>query len=233
MPPLPANLTPQNSISPIPILPSPAFHVAQGALQRFFKASLSCSLSATLLISSSEPAIASIPLSAPSSIEQQRKALGQLGVATKQPIKQKTDEEPVSKKVERVMALMAQSSTAAEAGDFATALNCQTEIIQRYPDLALAERARIARALLYFQVGRTSDALLQLEDEEVVLRGSAEVHAALAVIFYSLGKPVQAEQQWTVATEFDSRYSDINFVKTERHWPPKLVESLEKFLTLS
>lgn len=35
------------------------------------------------------------------------------------------------------------------------------------------------------QVGRTSDAILALEDEEVALRGSAEVHAALAALMYT------------------------------------------------
>ena len=82
-------------------------------------------------------------------------------------------------------------------------------------------------------MGKVNDALLQLEDEEVALRGSAEVHAALAAIFYDLGKPLQAEQQWTVATEFDKRYIDLDWVQRERHWPPKLLASLQKFLSLS
>jgi tetratricopeptide (TPR) repeat protein len=181
------------------------------------------------------PAFASIPLSSPAPQEQQRRALGQLGVNTRRPEQNnnKEDEEPVSQKVERVMALMEEARTAQEDGDFSTALRANSEIIGRYPDLALAERARIARGLLLYQVGKAEEAMLQLEDEEVALRGSAEVHAALAVICYDLGKTEQAEQQWTVASEFDSRYSDVYWVQKERHWPPKLIQALENFLNLS
>jgi len=194
---------------------------------------LTIALSALMAIPS--PALASIPLSSPPSGEQQRLALGQLGVNTRRPPEQNinTEEEPVSKKVERVMALMEEAKTASDDGDFSTALRAHSEIIARYPDLALAERARIARGLLLYQVGKPQEALLQLEDEEVALRGNAEVHAALAVIFYDLGKPVQAENQWNVASEFDSRYSDVYWVQKERHWPPKLIIALENFLNLS
>ncbi len=135
--------------------------------------------------------------------------------------------------VKKVTTLTAAADAAAAAGDFPEALRCETEIVQRYGDLALAERARVRRALLLFQVGRTEDALLQLEDEEVALRGNAEVHAALATVLYSRGRSSAAEQQWDVATEFDKRYADPQWVAAERRWPPALLDALQRFLSLS
>ena len=219
---------PVNSVSLVPLAP---FTFRNGP-----NVALACALSAlTVATTLPGPALASIPLSSPAPQAQQRRALNQLGVPTRRQNSRddRKDEEPVSKKIERVTSLMAEASAAAEAGDYETALRCESEIIARYPDLALAERARIARGLLLYQVGRPQDALLELEDEEVALRGSAEVNASLGVIFYDLGKPVQAEQHWAVASEFDKRYSDVNWVRNERHWPPKLIQALEKFLNLS
>jgi tetratricopeptide (TPR) repeat protein len=157
-----------------------------------------------------------------------------MGVKTRNPVQNNNkEEEPVSKQIQRVTALMEEARTAAEDGEWGSAIRANSEIIGRYPDLALAERARVARGLLLYQVGKPEEALLQLEDEEVALRGNAEVHAAVAVICYDLGKTSQAEQQWNVATEFDSRYSDVYWVQKEKKWPPKMILALEKFLNLS
>ena len=61
-------------------------------------------------------------------------------------------EEPVRAQVEKVMALMADGREAAERGDYDAALSSYTAIVERFPDLALAERARVTRALLLYQV---------------------------------------------------------------------------------
>jgi hypothetical protein len=64
-------------------------------------------------------------------------------------------------------------------------------------EFATTEYARLSRALTLYQLGDVSDAILQLEDLEVALRGYAEVHAALAAILY-VERPArlnQAEQQ--------------------------------------
>lgn len=198
---------------------------------------LACALSALALASPPLPAAASIPLSSPPPQEQQRRALGQLGVAVRRPPSisstRQPSEEPVSVQIEKVAALKAASEAAAASGDYTEALRCETEIVQRYGDLALAERARVRRALLLFQVGRSEDALYQLEDEEVALRGNAEVHAALAAVLYDRGRVSAAEQQWDIATEFDSRYADVRWVTAERRWPPALLDALQRFLSLS
>lgn len=118
---------------------------------------------------------------------------------------------------------------------FSQALQNYTTITQDYGDLALAEYARIGRALCLYQVGRVSDALLLLEDVEVVLRGAAQVHAALAALLYTERPSLifRAEQNWDISQEFDKRYSDVEWVRVNKHWPPKACDSLERFLKLA
>ena len=67
----------------------------------------------------------------------------------------------------------------------AQALQHYTEITRRFPGLAITERARVKRALLLYEVGQVQQALAELDDEEIALRGYAEVHAALAAILYT------------------------------------------------
>ncbi len=84
------------------------------------------------------------------------------------------------------------------------------------------------------QVGQPSQALLELEDEEVSMKGQAEVHAALAAVLYA-ERPAQrlrAEQQWDAAQAFDTRYSDTDWVRQAKHWPPRMVQALDSFLKL-
>lgn len=124
---------------------------------------------------------------------------------------------------------------AIDEGQYSDALQNFAYVLDKYPDYALAEYARVGRALLYYQAGDASRAILELESEEVVLTGYAEVHAALAAILYA-ERPAQvlrAEQQWTVATSFDTRYGDPAWVRREKHWPPRAVAALERFLSLT
>ncbi len=60
-------------------------------------------------------------------------------------------------------------------GRLLQALQKYTTIVKEHSDLALAERARIKRALMLYETGAVEQALLELEDEEVALRGNAEV----------------------------------------------------------
>ncbi|KAF5833359.1 hypothetical protein DUNSADRAFT_10400 [Dunaliella salina] len=121
-----------------------------------------------------------------------------------------------------------------DKGRFQEALNAYTYITGRYGDLALAEYAKIGRSLCLYQVGRASDAILLLEDEEVTFRGSAQVHAALAALLYAERPSLafRAEEEWDISQEFDKRYTDVEWVRTQKHWPPKALESLTRFLQL-
>ena len=65
--------------------------------------------------------------------------------------------------------------TCASIGADLQALVSYTSIVRKYPDLALAERARVKRALLLFETGQVQQSIVELEDEEIALRGNAEV----------------------------------------------------------
>lgn len=187
------------------------------------------------------PTLASVPLAPSTPLQQQQlRALQQLGVRSNNLSTPSSKTSPVQisvrEEIAAVTSLMAHAEHSMDDSDWNAAINDYTTIINEYSDLALAERARIHRALLLFQIGRSNDALLQLEDEEVILRGQPEVHAALAVVLYSSESPLQrarAEQQWDIATEFDGRYSDVQWVKANKKWPPRMLVALENFLTLS
>lgn len=84
------------------------------------------------------------------------------------------------------------------------------------------------------QEGATSQALTELNELELDLRGNPETHAALAAVLY-IERPAQrwrAEQQWDIAVGFDRRYEDVGWVQENKHWPPRLLEALDKFLSL-
>ncbi len=41
-----------------------------------------------------------------------------------------------------------------------------------------------------------------------------------------------ATQQWEVAREFDSRYTNPQWVRDTKYWPPRAVDALTRFLAL-
>ena len=43
---------------------------------------------------------------------------------------------------------------------------------------------------------------------------------------------VHSSQEWEVASSFDKRYSDLEWVRTAKHWPPKMMVALERFLDI-
>jgi hypothetical protein len=71
------------------------------------------------------------------------------------------------------------------------ALNDYSYILATHSDLALSEYARTGRALVLYELGQPSDALLALQDQATQLVGSAEVHAALAAVLW-VERPNQA-----------------------------------------
>ncbi|KAI7841317.1 hypothetical protein COHA_004936 [Chlorella ohadii] len=129
---------------------------------------------------------------------------------------------------------MAEGRAAEAEGNYGAALERYTSVVQQFPDFATTEYARLSRALMLYQLGKVSDAILQLQDLEVSLRGYAEVHAALASILY-VERPALlevAEQQWEIAMEFNQQFADAAWVQQYKHWPPRLMTALNRFLTL-
>ena len=74
--------------------------------------------------------------------------------------------------------------TAIDQGRNRDALRLYSYIASEFPDLALSQYARVGQALLTYEAGDASDAILELEDEAVAFVGSAEIHAALAALLY-------------------------------------------------
>lgn len=151
-----------------------------------------------------------------------------------------SEPESTRERIQRLQQLMSAGNAASADGEYAAALATFDSVVRMFPDFATTEYARLSRALMLYQVGssdaiRVSDAILQLEDLEVALRGYAEVHAALAVILY-VERPArlqQAEQQWEIAMEFNKSFSDRDWVYRTKHWPPRLMAALDRFLTLT
>lgn len=70
---------------------------------------------------------------------------------------------------------------------------------------------------------------------QVSLRGYAEVHAALAAMLW-VERPAlrqAAETQWEIAMEFNQRFADAEWVAATKHWPPRLMVALDRFLRLA
>ncbi|KAJ9521794.1 hypothetical protein QJQ45_024659 [Haematococcus lacustris] len=137
-------------------------------------------------------------------------------------------------RAEKALRLLAAARSAVDQGRYEQALLTFSQVATEDADLALAAYARMGRALMLYQTGNTREALLALEDEEVSLRGAAEVHAALAALLWveKPGLAFRAEQQWAVAREFDTRYSDVAWVAANKHWPPRALDALTRFLRL-
>ena len=60
----------------------------------------------------------------------------------------------------------------------------------------------------------------------------ADARAALTALNWSKGESGQAESNWIAVTELDPRYSDEEWLKTVRRWPPKPIKDLMNFIDL-
>lgn len=128
--------------------------------------------------------------------------------------------------------------------------------------MAFSEYARVGRALALYEVGDREEAIAEMEDVSISLKGypgifveflhfmvmlqmenchfslilhpSAEIHAALAAALYAdKHAALLAENQFAIATLLDPHFTDISYVRDTKHWPPSLISSLQHFITLS
>ena len=93
-------------------------------------------------------------------------------------------------RIQRLQALMAAGRAAEDAGDYAAALQQYDAVVQQFPDFATTEYARLARALMLYQLGRVSDAILQLQVCEC---GCACACAPIAVALLDWAERLQAQ----------------------------------------
>jgi len=142
---------------------------------------------------------------------------------------------PVARRAQDALARLRAAEAAVDAGDYAAAERHYRAVVREHGDLALSEYARFGAALLAYERGDATSAIAGLQDSCQALRGRAEAHAALAAVLYA-ERPAQlsrAELEFEVASEFDSRFGDAAWVARERHWPPKAVGALRRFLSLA
>ncbi|XP_009349738.1 uncharacterized protein LOC103941268 [Pyrus x bretschneideri] len=140
----------------------------------------------------------------------------------------------ISRRISDALELLEKGRELQALGDFDQALVCFTQVIEKYNDFAFSDYARVGRSLVLYEVGNREDAIAEMEDVSISLKGYPEVHAALAAALYvDKHAPLLAENQFTIATLLDPHYTDLSYVKEMKHWPPSLVSSLQHFITLS
>jgi len=60
----------------------------------------------------------------------------------------------------------------------------------------------------------------------------ADARAALTALNWSKGESGNAESNWIAVTELDPRYSDEEWLKKIRRWPPQPIKDLMNFIDL-
>ncbi|KAJ3671620.1 hypothetical protein LUZ60_007699 [Juncus effusus] len=140
----------------------------------------------------------------------------------------------VSRRVGEAVGLLELARDFQAKGDFPQALLFFTQLVKDYKDFALSEYARVGRALVLYEIGDRDEAIAEMEDVSISLKGYPEIHAALAAALYvDKHAPLLAENQFAIATLLDPHYTDLSYVRETKHWPPSLVSSLQHFITLS
>ncbi|KAL5752161.1 hypothetical protein ACOSP7_022339 [Xanthoceras sorbifolium] len=140
----------------------------------------------------------------------------------------------LSRRVSEALELLEKGRELQALGDFTKALDYFTLVVENYKEFAFSDYARVGRALALYEVGDREEAIAEMEDVSISLKGYPEVHAALAAVLYAdKHAPLLAENQFSIATLLDPHYTDLSYVKETKHWPPSLVSSLQHFITLS
>lgn len=127
------------------------------------------------------------------------------------------------------MAFNNRGNAKAGRGDYAGAIADYHQATLLAPNFAFA---RASEALMHYELGEDKEALRQLR---AILRKYpmfADARAALTALLWQQGNSGEAESNWVSAVGLDSRYRDLDWVKTVRRWPPRVTESLAGFLTL-
>lgn len=92
--------------------------------------------------------------------------------------------------------------------------------------------ARVNYALALYQVGETTEAVRSLRAIVRKYPNFADARAALTAALWTTGKQGEAESHWVAVSGLDTRYRDLDWVRSIRRWPPAVADALEQFLTL-
>ncbi|XP_021274722.1 uncharacterized protein LOC110409630 isoform X2 [Herrania umbratica] len=129
----------------------------------------------------------------------------------------------ITRRVSEAVELLERGKELQAQGDFPKALQIFTTVVENYKDFAFSDYARVGRALALYEVGDREEAIAEMEDVSISLKGYPEVHAALAAALYvDKHAPLLAENQFAIATLLDPHFTDISYVVETKHWPPSL-----------
>jgi len=92
--------------------------------------------------------------------------------------------------------------------------------------------ARSSLALADFQLGNLYESEEELKKLIRRYPTFADARAALTALSWSNGEPGKAESNWIAVTELDPRYSDEEWLKKIRRWPPQPIKDLMNFIDL-
>lgn len=91
---------------------------------------------------------------------------------------------------------------------------------------------QLGRALVLYQLNNKNESIEYFKSLASKYPLFSDAQAALAVMLYERGTDsdiADALERWETAVEGDSRYTDVEWVRDIRRWPPRLVQSLETF----
>lgn len=114
-------------------------------------------------------------------------------------------------------------------GDWEAAVKDYRQATQLAPNFAWAQ-ANLALAL--YELGRYPEAVQKMRNIARKYPMFPDVRAALTAVLWSQGQQGEAESNWVAAVGMDTRYQDLDWVKSVRRWPPNMVLALDKFLNL-
>ncbi|XP_038901436.1 uncharacterized protein LOC120088306 isoform X4 [Benincasa hispida] len=121
----------------------------------------------------------------------------------------------ISRRVSEAVELLDKGRELQALGDFNQALLYFTKVIDKYKDFAFSDYARVGRALALYEIGDREEAIAEMEDVSISLKGYPEVHAALAAALYvDKHAALLAENQFTIATLLDPHYVDISPIRS-------------------
>jgi len=88
-------------------------------------------------------------------------------------------------------------------------------------------------ALADVQLGNVDEALKKIEGLVRRAPNSADMRAAMAVLYFDIGRFEDAEDAWERACSREvgcAKYKDVDYVQRIRRWPPVMVTKLKAFL---
>ncbi len=92
--------------------------------------------------------------------------------------------------------------------------------------------ARSSMALADFQLGNIDQSEKELKKLIRRYPTFVDARAALTALNWSQGEYGKAESNWIAVTELDPRYSDEEWLKQIRRWPPQPIKYLMNFINL-